>query len=187
VCIGCVLLLGVACDATRAFSLHERRETKTSSAPETDARESLLTEANLLREAMRALDERLVAPISALEVMVFEDRLLVQVQDFRHPDRVVQYQYRQGRVSAPIPVKLRGPGQLGDNLFPLRDVNFAGVSRLAEQAVSKVASARGHVRYLVVRRNLPITMDVRFRVFVTSPERDLELEADANARLLDPS
>lgn len=151
------------------------------------ARGSLLVSTAALEAAHAAFHEKLALPIVALELTIFANRVVLQAQDAKQPERVVQYEYRAGRVFGPIPVELRGPGQLSDNLFPLEEAALDSVPSMVESAIEKIDSAHGDVRYVTLRRNLPVAMDLRFRVYVTSPERDAQVFADASGRIVDPS
>ena len=55
---------------------------------------------------------------------------------------------------------------------------------LVRRAVDKVDAKNGKVGYVIVKRNLPIDMDVQFRVFVKSPLKDGFVNADKNGKLI---
>lgn len=125
--------------------------------------------------------------LRALEVSLYADKLVLQAQDPKNPQIVQQFEVRSGGVVGPVPVKLQGPGRLDDNLFPLGDANLDSIPELVSTAVRKVDGERGRARYVIVRRNLPTDWDVRIRVFVSSPKRDRQIDADATGRLIEQS
>jgi hypothetical protein len=185
-----LLLLAPGCDRSAANGITTRAEMPAASADKPAAgiaRGSLLVSAAAMEVAEEAFREKLGASIVALELTIFANRVVLQAQDPKRPERVLQYEYRSGRVYGPIPVELQGPGQLADNLFPLGEAAIDSVPSLVESAIDKIDAAHGDVRYVSLRRNLPVAMDLRFRVFVTSPERDAQVYADANGKIVDPS
>lgn len=158
------------------------RERPASSA-EVDA-PSLLT-AGPLQRGLVALHKKLGKPIKALELLVYPDHLVLQVQNPEQPTQVLQYEYRDGKISKGIPVELQGSGKLSDNLFTLDDIHLDAVPQLARQAVQKVDPKNGRVSYIILKRNLPFEMDVQYRVFVKSPLRDGYVDADKNGKLIE--
>ena len=85
---------------------------------------SLYGEAQYSR-AMAELRRRVPSPIQALSLLVYPDHAVLQAQDPAAPKNVLQYVYRGGAISPPVPVKLLGTGKLEDNLFPLESVKIA--------------------------------------------------------------
>jgi len=81
-------------------------------------------------------------------------------------------------VNEPLVVELRGAGKLKENLFPLDSVYLKAIPRLSSLAVEHVDPQDGKVDSIVIRRNLPFSQDVRFRVFVKSPRRNGQLDAN---------
>jgi hypothetical protein len=145
---------------------------------------SLYTEAAYSR-AMAELKKHAPSPIEALSLLVYPDHAVLQARDPAAPKTVVQYVYRGGLVAPPVPVKLLGTGKLEDNLFPLDSVKLALVPKLARDAKAKANIPEGIVARVLLKRNLPETTDIKFRVFVTSQRRDATLEADQTGRLID--
>jgi hypothetical protein len=189
--LGLMASLYAACDRGQISNLHLRAEassdSESASASSSTQSESLLTRANALREAELALRKQLDAPIVALELRIFPERVVLQAQNPKHPESVIQYEYRAGRVAGPSPVELRGPGQLSDNLFPLAEANLMSVPDVVAKALQKVKSSQAQVGSVVLRRNLPVATDLRFRVYVTTPERSSRIEADGNGKLVESS
>ena len=78
-----------------------------------------------------------------------------------------------------------GTGRLDDNLFPLDSVKLASLPKLAREAKAKANIPEGVVARILLKRNLPETTDIKFRVFVSSQRRDATLDADQTGRLID--
>jgi hypothetical protein len=129
--------------------------------------------------------KRVPSPVQALSFLVYPDHAVLQAQDPTTPNRVLQYVYRAGIVTEPVPVKLLGAGKLEDNLFPLDAAKLDAIPRLSREAQGKADIPEGAVARVLLKRNLPESMDIQFRVFVTSQRRDATLGADQNGKLLE--
>jgi hypothetical protein len=57
-------------------------------------------------------------------------------------------------------------------------VYLKAIPRLSALAVDHVDPQDGSVSLIVIRRNLPFSTDVRFRVFVNSPRQNGQLDAN---------
>jgi len=136
-------------------------------------------------KAIAELRRHVPAPIKALSLLVYADHLVLQAEDPGASATVLQYVYRAGSVSAPAPVKLLGTGKLEDNLFPLDAAKIDAIPRLSREAKAKANIPEGVVARVLLKRNLPESMDIQFRVFVTSQRRDAHVDADQNARLIE--
>ena len=150
-------------------STHTERPSLLEAAPLERALEALTT-------AIRRGDASLA--IELLELRASPDRLALQVADAATPGRVLEWEYAQGEVKEPRVVELRGAGKLDENLFPLDSVYLKAIPRLCSIAVDHVDPQDGRVSHLVIRRNLPFSGDVRFRLFVDSPRRPGQLDAN---------
>jgi hypothetical protein len=175
-----LLLLGAVC----AVGCNQRAiESWLSQSEGTDGG-SLYAEPAFSR-AMTELKKHAPAPIDALSLLVYPDHAVLQARDPAAPRTVVQYVYRGGLVAPPVPVKLLGTGKLDDNLFALDSVKLATLPKLVRDAKAKANIPEGVVARILLKRNLPETTDIKFRVFVTSQRRDATLEADQTGRLID--
>jgi len=152
-------------------------------APEAAAGPSLL-EQEPLENALRVLVKAVPKPIRALELVVTRERVVLQAQHPEERDSLVQFEYAAGAIKGPVPIELRGAGELQHNLFPLEDVALDRIPALAKMAVLRVDPADGEVTRVVVRRALPVDERVEMRLFVKSPRRDGHLDADATGKPL---
>lgn len=162
-------------------SAAETARTDSLSSDETDG---ALLRADALARALKELRAAAGEPTLALSLTVKSNKLVLQAQDRERPSRVVEYSYRRGRVSDPVPVELRGGGKLEENLFPLSDVKLDHIEALTRAAIEQVDPQDGKVREVVVRRNLPIDHSVQIRVYVDSPRRNGSLDATQDGRPL---
>jgi hypothetical protein len=155
-----------------------------SQAEPTDPGPSLYTDASFSR-AVSELRKRAPAPVQMLSLLVYPDHAVLQTQDPAAPNSVLQYVYRAGVVSPPVPVKLMGTGKLEDNLFPMDAVKLDAIPKLAQAAQARANIPEGVVSRVLLKRNLPESMDIQFRVFVTSQRRDAYLDADQSGTLIE--
>lgn len=136
-----------------------------------------------LHEAVDKLINPLPKPVRLLSLTALNRVVVVQVQSDENRGSVVEYRFSDGTVTGPVPVKLEGPGKLADNLFRVDSFD----PHVAEKVLTAVrAEYSEEVRKLVVTRNLPVSMDIQFRVFLKTGTGDRILAADKNGRLLGP-
>jgi hypothetical protein len=154
-----------------------------ASDPDAQPKEPLWT-AERLPKLIAAYHNALPGKIRVLDLKIYDRYARIQVQDPAKPENVDQYDYR-GRVSEPVPVKLAGHGDLDDNLFDLDEVAFDRIPALVEEAVAKMPMEGGAVGYVLVRRGLPFTNEVRIIVFLDGTRKSGVLKADAKGRVLE--
>lgn len=136
-----------------------------------------------LGEAIDRLINPLPKPVRLLNLTALNRVVVIQVQGADDRNAVLEYRFSEGKVSGPVPVELKGPGKLTDNLF--RADSFA--PHVAEKVLTAVrAEYSEEVRKLVVTRNLPASMDIRFRVFLKTGTTERVVVADKGGRLLGP-
>jgi hypothetical protein len=138
-----------------------------------------------LASTMQSFRERLGPDIHALSLLIYPDHAVLQAQNPRDRRRVDQWVYRHGRVMDPVPVELLGTGKLEDNLFPLSEAEVSSLPRLVEVARQKADMPEGVVTRVLLKRHLPETTEIRFRVFISSERRDTFVDADASGKLID--
>lgn len=135
--------------------------------------------------ALALLRKQVPAPTQVLSLLFYPDHIVLQAEDPAARGTAVQYVYRAGVISPPVPVKLLGTGKLDDNLFLLDAAKVDAIPRLARDAQARANIPEGRVARILLKRNLPESMDIQFRVFVTSQRRDAYLDADQNAVLIE--
>ncbi len=119
-----------------------------------------------------------------LKLSFYDTYAMVEVQDPKKPDNVDAYTYRNGELTGPNPVKLIGNGRIGDNVFPLKDVNVAGIPALTQEILDKLKDVEGGklIGYSI-KRNLPFSKDVRIQPLTDATRKSVTIEADKNAKL----
>lgn len=168
----CVALATIACDR------HPEPAPAASSASRTTALTPRLLEPGALRAALGQVLAQAGPSPQVLELSMRPDRIILQARDRKQPTRVLQHEVRGDGLLPPTPVRLEGSGALEDNLFPLSDVALDALPEMMAQAVESVDPEHGKVTHILLRRNLPHSMDVQFRVYVSSPTKDGIWDAD---------
>jgi hypothetical protein len=145
-----------------------------------------------LYESQAQLDEFISALTAAvgsdnpnvLKVTVYDLYAMVEVQDPKKPENIDGYTWRDGKLSQPNPVRIIGNGKIGDNVFPLKDVNFAGLPDLTKEIGEKLKDVEGGsmIGY-TISRGLPFSKDVRILGLTNSTRKSVSTEADKNAKL----
>jgi len=179
-------LAALACCWGLVFGCSEpvRRESPEDGVAASEAIPSLLHDASALRRALELTTDPLPKPIRALSLRVYPDRVLLQVQDQNQPATVQQFRFKDGAVQGPVAVALSGPGELKDNLFPLRYADLEVIPRLALQAERRAALERGRATHVALARDLPSSMDIQYRVEVSSPRGKRLVEALKDGKII---
>jgi succinyl-diaminopimelate desuccinylase len=115
---------------------------------------------------------------------VSEHALVVQAEDVTHPSRVLEYTLVNGDFPEPERAEIRGAGELEQNLFSLKDIALDKLADLARVAVAQVDPENGRASRMVLRRQLPQSDAVRFRVYVESPRLSGQVDFDASGNAL---
>jgi len=168
------------CEQHKDKSGHSRSDAVSSASQEMSG--PSLFSRERLSPALDAVRAKAGGRLLRLEIRARE--LTLQAEDASTPGAIVELHYQGGKVSEPEHASLRGKGQLADNLFDLSEVRLDAVPELVREAVRRVDAEGGSVDYVLVRRNLPDTDDVRLRVYVSSPRRSGYLDADRSGQPL---
>jgi hypothetical protein len=167
-------LSATACDQHAEKAGHGRSDAVVSASREMSG-PSLFSSERLL-PALQAFRAKASGKWLRLEIRARE--LTLQAEDTGAPNGVVELHYRDGKVGEPEHATLRGKGQLADNLFDATDLELGGIAELSREAVRRIDAESGSVDFILVRRNLPESEDVRLRVYVASPRKNGYVDAD---------
>jgi hypothetical protein len=74
---------------------------------------------------------------------------------------------------------------LENNLFHLELKSLEVVPKLVDTAVQRIDAEQGRAERVLLRRSLPESDDVRYRVYVASPAWSGQLDADERGAPLD--
>lgn len=121
---------------------------------------------------------------NVLKMNIYESHASAQVQDPAKPENIDSYTFRNGKLSEPTPVKIYGSGKISDNVFPLKEVNLAGIPALTKEMMDKLAEVEGGkmIGYSI-DRGLPFSKDIRITPLSDSTRKQVISQADKNAKL----
>jgi succinyl-diaminopimelate desuccinylase len=139
-----------------------------------------------LRRWRNELGTRVGANARVLALDVREHAVTAQVEDSARPGDVLEYELESDKPIEPRRAELRGSGELATNLFTLADVALERIPELATLARTQIDAEAGKVVRVLVRRQLPHTDAVRFRVYVDSPRLSGHVDFDASGNPLAP-
>ena len=106
----------------------------------------------------------------------------MQVEDDKAPGTVLEYELKGGTLLPPVRATLRGSGTLEANLFLLRSAALERVADMVSMATTRIDPAEGKVERVLLRRQLPQSSEVRFRVYVESPRLSGHVDFEADGR-----
>jgi succinyl-diaminopimelate desuccinylase len=178
------LLLFAAAATSACERTPGRTERRSDAVTGTQAAPSLFERAEVKRW-LATLSSR-VGRAKVLVVDVREQRVVAQIEDSTHPGQVVELSLEGERASEPERAELRGKGELATNLFSLRDATLDKIPELVSRATKQVDAQDGKVTRIVLRRQLPHTDALRFRVYVDSPRLSGHVDFDASGNPVVP-
>jgi hypothetical protein len=175
--------VGSACDQ-RAATAARRSDAVADAMPEGPS----LLERSQMDRWVGVLRARFGPSARVLSLDARAHGITIQVADSRNQGEVLEYGVTPGGLSEPVRAELRGKGELDANLFLLRVAALEKLPDMVSQAMLRVDAAEGKVERVLLRRQLPQSSDVRFRVYVESPRVSGQMDFEANGRALaDPS
>jgi succinyl-diaminopimelate desuccinylase len=139
-----------------------------------------------MRRWLSAVRER-IGTARVLELDVREHAVTVQYAAADEPGAVLESVVENGRASTPARAELRGTGELAANLFALGDVSLERIPELSTLAAAQIDAQDGKIARVLVRRQLPQTDAVRFRVYVESPRLSGHVDFDAGGSPINSS
>ena len=121
---------------------------------------------------------------NVLKIALYDSYGMIEVQDPSKPENIDGYSWRDGKLSPPNPVKIIGGGKITDNVFPLREVNIAGLPDLTKEIAEKLKDVEGGTMIgYTISRGLPFSKEVHILGLTNSTRKSVSTEADKNAKL----
>jgi hypothetical protein len=143
-------------------------------------------ESDVLTEFEPKMTEKIGGEVKALDLSVYENFVKIQVQDPQKKENVDSYDYKNGIISEPVPVRLYGGGSLEQNLFKLKEVNLARIPELIDEAREKSQELEGaKVTHVIVKKELPFSNKVKIRVYLSGTRKSAWLVADADGKVIE--
>ncbi len=122
-----------------------------------------------------------------LELLIYPEYGYAQIQDPKKLENVDQYDERDGNVEDGNPVKFIGDqptlADLKADTFDIDEVDFTAVPKMAKDAMVQLKIDDGKVTHMILKRPLPFSKEVRFRVYVDGARKDGSVEYDAKGNM----
>lgn len=87
-------------------------------------------------DALKALPQFGGKPLNIFQNIHFyggeRPRITVEIQDPSKPDNIDHYEFEDGKWSEPQAVRISGDGNMKDNVFPLDEIKFADIAKIAQ-------------------------------------------------------
>jgi hypothetical protein len=153
----------------------------------------LLHDRGAARRALADIEERVgAAPAHVSEIYVYQEYLVVEVQDPVILDHIDSYTWRDGEVEAPEPVHLSGPQEdIDASLFPTTAMDLAELPDIVRAAQRRLEQARpirvekARVTSLYIERDTSLDGRVVIRISVGGPRRSGSVVATASGEILE--
>ncbi len=121
----------------------------------------------------------------AVEVVLYADYGFADIRDPEHPNRLLEFGWRDGAVQGPEPTEPFPGTDLNAESFRMTAVNWDALPRLVAQAPERAGLARGEVTHVIVTSDLPFSDRFLFRIYVTAPNRSDYVVATIDGRPAD--
>ena len=121
------------------------------------------------------------------ELTLYRDSAKLFIQDPNRKENLDSYEYRDGKLKAPEPVKLSGDytqDSLDADMFPLDSIDFTLITTMIEDAKTRLKMPDGKVTVLTLKRGDPDfnQYDVRWHVSVTDARHTGSVEYDLKGK-----
>ena len=172
-----ILALATLAPAARAVAAPDKA---TAKVPAVD----LFTDASDLTAQLRkAVKGRVMID----EMTLYRDSATLFIQDPNRKENLDSYEYRDGKLKAPEPVKLSGDytqASLDAGMFPLESVDFTLINSMIEDAKTRLKMPDGKVTVLTLKRGDPDfnQYDVRWHVGVSDARHTGSVEYDLKGK-----
>jgi hypothetical protein len=191
VALGLLVFLSLGCGLAERLksAANDKQDNRSISIPtpakKTGSGEKLFESSKDLQDFVTQLTEAVGSDNpNLLKIALYDSYAMVEVQDPKKPENIDGYNYRDGQLSPPSPVKILGSGKISDNVFPLKDVNLDGLPALSKEVFDKLKDVEGGklIGY-VINRGLPFSKDIRIMPLTDGTRKSVSAEADKNAKL----
>lgn len=155
-------------------------------APQANAAHENLLSTTGIAQFRQAVSTKWNAQVPTLRVELSAERAAIQLRAPDDANSLVEYVYTGTEFAGPFALTPRGNGSAEQNLFQFSAVDWEALPALLDAAKARVDAQYGEPNRVLVRRNLPQDESVGFRVYVGSPYRDSQVDADAHGKLIEP-
>jgi len=151
-------------------------------APEKAPAVDLFVDASDLTAQLR---KAVNGPVMIDELTLHRDSANLFIQDPRRKENLDSYDYRDGKLQPPEPVKLSGDytqASLDSDMIPLDSIDFKLIPTLIEDAKTRLKMPEGKVTVLTLKRDSEFSGEVRWHVSVTDVRHTGSVEYDLKGR-----
>lgn len=125
----------------------------------------------------------------ALDINIFPDRAMVEMQDPKAPLEANQFEIRGGLVGAPTPIKFVGDKptveSMAESSFDLeKDVSWPALAGMVKETNTRLKASSPTATHIHIQRALPFSKDVKVRVFASGERRNGFVDFDATGKVL---
>lgn len=146
-------------------------------APGGAAKMDLFTDASPIAPKLK---EKIGGPVRMLELVVYPEYAIADIQNPNKKLEADQYKLRNGVVDDGSPLKFTGrqptEADLARTTFALEEVDFTQVPKIAKDAVVALGFEDAKTTHMILERRSG--GQVRWRVYVNSPRRSGSVEFD---------
>jgi len=116
------------------------------------------------------------------ELLIYPTYGHADIQDRNKPLNLDRFDFRDGRVKEPTPIRLFGPkpteALMRQNTFDMSSVDFSVVPKIVADAKLKLGYESGKTTHMILKRNIPFDTNVGWRVYVTGERRSGSVSFD---------
>ena len=105
----------------------------------------------------------------AVEVVLYADYAFADVRDPDHPNRILEFGWRDGAVQGPEPAEPFPGTDLDAESFRMTRVDWDALPGLVAAAPERAHLPQGEVTHVIVTSDLPFSDRFIFRIYVTAP------------------
>jgi hypothetical protein len=106
----------------------------------------------------------------AVEVVLYTAYGFADIRDPEHPNRLLQFGWRDGAVEGPEPADPFPGTDLDAESFRMTRVAWDALPRLVANAPERAGLPRGEVTHVIVTSDAPFSDRFLFRIYVTAPD-----------------
>ena len=135
--------------------------------------------------AIDAFQEAAGRATPTVEVSLYPTYAFLQVQDQDHPQRTLDWAWREGDLEGPESTEPFPGTDLDAETFPLGAPNWDALPRLVANAPERAGLPRGEVTHVIVTSDAPFSNRFLFRIYVTAPNGSDYVIATIDGRPVD--
>ena len=141
-------------------------------------------------DALKALPQFGGKPVNVFQTIHFyggsHPRITVDIQDPGKPDNIDHYEFEDGKWGDPVPVRISGDGRMKDNVFPLNEIKFANIAKIAQtfsEKATEVGAEETTVDHVYYSLFVPTGEKKWYTSDIKTPRAEYEFEFNKDGSL----